>query len=559
MKHFNKLRAPLYSIHEYPSLKDQEKRFKNAGWNQAQARNLWDLWSDDKFLSGSLRSSLDAVEPFDEWEEFALFASHYFLLTASTRQPAAYTTLEQTEKLYSRHSTFCPFVLLPQCPSGSDQRKYGAVVPDSEDSVGYHGGLGRQSRLASTDLYASSGDISNPFHPFPPRNIPARMSHTVTPLAGNDCILVGGRASPASALKDCWLRQANVWRPAHNLPASRFRHSASNVTINGNIQKVIVYGGKSSNGNTLDSWLQWDEGSGWQALEAVGAGSKPAARFGACMVNITETSGVMFGGIGQDGTILQDFWTWKTCCRSDGSLFVELSNRTEIMRSAMPLFQYINRFGATVNNTSWGLAIIGGIIPRQTLPLDKEIMLLDAIELLRCLDSTAPLAPTVVSAVGLGAEFTGRRPLLIGHASCAVNPNQVLILGGGAVCFSFGTFWNEGAWLLNHADSRVTNTWFMMPEIAETAKDVIEPVPGLESERSGKVETMPIPRVRVETAFQFQQVVAAGKPVVIEGCDIGPCTSLWTKEYMINAVGRDRKVWLASSFFVLGNILTEPN
>ncbi|KAL9006664.1 MAG: hypothetical protein Q9180_009751 [Flavoplaca navasiana] len=42
----------------------------------------------------------------------------------------------------------------------------------------------------------------------------------------------------------------------------------------------------------------------------------------------------------------------------------------------------------------------------------------------------------------------GHRPLLVGHATCAAG-NALVIAGGGAVCFSFGSQWNTTTWSLN--------------------------------------------------------------------------------------------------------------
>ena len=43
LQHFEKLQTPLKAIHVYPKLSDQERRFREAGWVSASARNLWDL------------------------------------------------------------------------------------------------------------------------------------------------------------------------------------------------------------------------------------------------------------------------------------------------------------------------------------------------------------------------------------------------------------------------------------------------------------------------------------------------------------------------------------
>ena len=541
MKHFKKLGAPLYSIHKYPSLKEQEQRFTSAGWAQAKARSLWELWSDDHFVPSSLRMSLDAIEPFDEWEEFALFASHYFLLRASTRPDSTLDIHDAAENEAMDVSR--QFTLLPKPSAGGGQRRFGALISDGAHSVGHYGGLGRQTRLASTDLYANSDRITFPQHAFPSGDVEARMCHTLTDLKDNTCLLVGGRASPATVFQYCWYRANDQWRAVKDMPDPRFRHSAIKVTLN--TEYVLIYGGKASGGKTLDTWLLWDSNSNqWQSVETKEPNLK--ARFGACLAAVDDTSGVMFGGMGQDGTILEDFWVWKLHQRNDGSCFLELEEQTERLR-ASPLFKYLNRFGATVSQSSQGLIIVGGIIPRQVVPFHKEIMLLDTAGLTRGSEN-ASSEGQIISAIGLGANFESPRPLLVGHVSRAVDSDQILILGGGAVCFSFGTFWTEGTWLLQKATSNTDNNWALVPESVQqtlSQTQAISGVSGLEAdttkEKSGS-EITTVPRVRVETASQFQSVLADGKPVIITGSDIGPCTELWTQEYLANAVGRDRKV-----------------
>ena len=80
--HFEKLQTPLRSIYKYPSLHDQQCRFMGHGWSSVDVKNLWDVWCEASIVSLTQRKALDEIEPFDEWEEFILFASHYFLLVA---------------------------------------------------------------------------------------------------------------------------------------------------------------------------------------------------------------------------------------------------------------------------------------------------------------------------------------------------------------------------------------------------------------------------------------------------------------------------------------------
>lgn len=461
VNHFSKVGAPLQSIHVYPTLSHQERRFKLWGWAHAHARSLWDLWSDETFVSTESRTSLDSVESFDEWEELALYASHYFLLIASTKRPVSSASTEQPQSLGPGLDAASQFTLESQCLPGSGQRRYGALVPDTEMTLGHHGGLGRQSRLASTSLYARHQEISEPDLPFPPQDVPPRMCHTVTGINEGDCLLVGGRASPLSVLSDCWYRQNDTWHETHSLPVARYRHSVAKVDIGPSTECVLVYGGKTASGECLPAWNLWKNTEcEWETVPV--NGPEPRSRFGACLGTISGTSGVLFGGIGQGGTVLEDFWEWELCRKRDGSFYVDVTDQTENLRSASPLFKYITRFGATVNHTQWGLVIVGGIIPRQIIPSDKEILLLDTNRLQNSLNSVKPWSADLISAIGLSPEFSGPRPLLTGHASCVAYPSQVLILGGGAVCFGFGTFWTEGTWLLKRTDLDLDNTWVMV-------------------------------------------------------------------------------------------------
>jgi tRNA wybutosine-synthesizing protein 4 len=547
MKHFRKLQAPLHSIHSYPSLDAQEKRFTDAGWRQACARSLWDVWSDNSFLTSSQRTSLDAVEQFDEWEEFALFASHYFLLLASTNEGVLNGYSRQTPSCDLNTDPSHPLMFLRYRPATfRSQRRYAAVIPDSSKSLGVHGGLGSKSRLLSTDVYAISDSVKSPLRPVPPPEITARMCHTVTALRDSDCLLVGGRTAPTAALNDCWIRKDDVWRESHRLPSPRFRHCAARLRLSDGEDCVLVYGGKSEDGDILNDWLLWDARTRWQRLQVVGRA--PPARFGASIGSIDDCSGILFGGMTQDGVVLDDFWTWTVSKRGDGSIIIDLIDQSARLQEATPLAKFVGRFGATANMTMYGLAIIGGIGVQGVLPADYEIMLLNTQELIRCQSSNTPWTETVLSAIGLGQEFRGPRPLLIGHVSCGTSPTDVLILGGGAVCFSFGTFSNDGTWQLQDAASDSENPWDILHDAttpdrstAESATTEAGPTP-TPQESANIREIMQIPRRIIRSSAEFQEVLAQSRPVVITEADLGRCTEIWSKDYLTKTIGFDRKV-----------------
>lgn len=51
-----------------------------------------------------------------------------------------------------------------------------------------------------------------------------------------------------------------------------------------------------------------------------------------------------------------------------------------------------------------------------------------------------------------------------------------------------------------------------------------------------------VPRAKLESRGAFEKVVALCQPVILEGLDIGSCTSQWTLDYLSRKIGSDRKV-----------------
>lgn len=539
MKHFNKLRTPLYALWEYPSLHEQEQRFVGCGWEHATARSLWDLWNDSEFLGDSKAESLDGYEAFDEWEEFAIFAAHYFLLTASTRDLglAKEKRLETNGRIDSQ--TKISPRLIPQCPPKfNGQRRFGAIVPINNDMIGLHGGLGRQARLTSTNIYSRT-TVEEAVGGMPSPTLAVRMCHTITELGNSDCLLVGGRSSPTAALGDCWLRRAGEWRQVENLPVPVFRHNATAVKLPRGEEGVLVYGGKTSTGDVLTVFLLWREFKGWQAVPVVG--TTPEPRFGASFVGIDDSTGILLGGLDKRGRVLHDFWTWTLRQSEDGTVTVEVDNKTSHV-STTPLFRWLGRFCASTNVTDENVMIIGGISSEGFVPCEHEYVSIRRDSLSGLLSGTCNIS--IQSALISTGEVPSPRPLLVGHSSYTVDGNKVLIVGGGAVCFSFGTYWNEGTWILDEANSSSGNQWLLLEPSTSTEQSpsrTITGTPGQPIDSSAAPVTA-IPRCKVSSAQEFQTIVDVARPVIIEGLDMGSCVSQWTKEYLEGAVGRERKV-----------------
>ncbi|KAF4554775.1 Cupin-like domain-containing protein [Elsinoe fawcettii] len=549
LKHFQKLRTPLHAI---GTLEEMQHRFETAGWptKGLNIKTLWELWSDDHFLTTDERRHLDTVEPFDEWEEFALFGAHYFLLRAT-----------------NQNNDECPVSVDGQCSSGMNDveapaisafksasiygtphsRRFGAAAPvyrlasqvecAKDFAVAQWGGLGSRERLKNADMYledpkgdehAVGNESTGTEHNQPSKYVPdlpsSMMCHTVTTLDRYQALLVGGRAAPDKASSSCWLLSDGQWQPTHSLPQARFRHGAVHITTpstTGLNHGVLVFGGKTSQGEVLNDWLLFQPENGWIQLQA--SGSQPEPRFGAIViVNSDACSGHLLGGMRDDGTIIQDHWSWTLS--TDTTVPTVVCERFEGFDK--PALSRLCRFGAVTAKCSGDVLVIGGVSDGGMLTRRDEVMSLN-------------------SGAGINIEWD-KRPLLVGMSALSIN-EQMLLLGGGATCFSFGTYWSDSQilgtresdmsqWKV-HDHSLVLHGQSSISRNTNQKQAVANPLRIAEQ----------ISRRTVKGHDDFKQVLRQSQPIVFENLDLGPCTKLWTTEYLKQKVGDDRDVVIHDS------------
>ena len=447
LQHFINLQTPLKSIGNYPALKDQVKRFSGAGWSSVQARNLWDVYQDPLFVPYEERIALDQVEPFDEWEELILFASHYFLLVAKrqsnneVKQPLSMechipSPLATCVSEWSTNS-----FILPTIPPG---KKFGIILHDGSFDCGIHhvGGFGPQSRTAVTNSYVAQPTMNSErmkisdkeFIPLPVSCEP-RMCSTSVALGSPACdwLLIGGRKSPHQPLKDCWLLREESWHRVDDLPLPLYRHCSTTVTVGLKpVPAVLLQGGKTSNNVVSDRWFLWRESAGW---ETVTADIHLTPVFGAAIISCGPSRGFLLGGMSSDGMIRDGVYVWNVEYSKDDGWHIHLKECVVSTDESDPqALKYLSRFGATIERTSNGFLLIGGVT-NEIIPSRYEVVEISQK------DDVSTSSPFVLSAKSLIAELPFPRPLLVGHSSICF-AESVIIIGGGAVCFSFGTHWN---------------------------------------------------------------------------------------------------------------------
>lgn len=529
LKHFEKLHSPLRTIHQYPTVQDQESRFISNGWAQAQARTLWSIWLDEGFLSNEAKEALDFVEPFDEWEEFALFGCHYFMLIARTKSPppSASTSRALTENSSLSFATSFSHDLRP-----TKQRRHGASFRIGSNAIAHHGGLGSRGRLSNTDIVIDcSGTPESSFREgiegFAGPSLGDLMCHTITSLSFEEALLVGGRTSPERASATCLQRKNGIWTAAQDVPHACFRHSAARVRLvvdQRPLIGVLVFGGKTQDGKLVSQWLLWLPEDGWRVLETIG--ETPEPRFGAAMCS-EDDSGYITGGMNLSSKVFQDLWKWGVIY--DGRWKIMFANVTCQLSCDTPTWDVFGRFGAVLLPDSENLYLIGGI-SQSYVRRDSEVLKVDR--------------DRRVSSIALVGQAT--TPFLVGHSAELIDCKgsyRIIILGGGATCFSFGTHWNQGCYTVS-VDSRDVPTPWQPYESGDSCQRAgSELGPAFDGSPTATREpSSPAPRIQLDGQRTFERILATGRPVIMEHLQLGSCINAWTPEYLKGKIGKDRGV-----------------
>ena len=141
-------------------------------------------------------------------------------------------------------------------------------------------------------------------------------------------------------------------------------------------------------------------------------------------------------------------------------------------------------------------------------------------------------------------------PLMIGSSVLSLG-RKIVILGGGATCFSMGTFWETGIYIAE-IPSIVTDSlprksftptkpvsigFLESPQITNSGSDAVTAI-----NRVTKATLTTLPRVRLKSEGDFQEIVRNRKPVILEGLRLGDCLEKWTPEYMTERMGKTKEV-----------------
>jgi tRNA wybutosine-synthesizing protein 4 len=155
-------------------------------------------------------------------------------------------------------------------------------------------------------------------------------------------------------------------------------------------------------------------------------------------------------------------------------------------------------------------------------------------------------------------------PLLVGVGAVSISPGEIVLAGGGAVCFSMGSYWNEDPITILPGIAQGAKSWRRVvpsqtsgtagtagtagtegtaqANTAETTLSDRRGRAGVEKRLTTAARTTEIARVHIQSSDDFGKLTALSKPAIIEGLNIGPCTDLWTLDYLKEKLGPEREL-----------------
>uniref|UniRef100_A0A8C3S9F7 tRNA wybutosine-synthesizing protein 4 n=1 Tax=Chelydra serpentina TaxID=8475 RepID=A0A8C3S9F7_CHESE len=413
-QHFSRLNSGLHALAQYPDCEAQRRRFLQRGWAECSVIDMNEFYAN--FIPEDERRRVQALEPFDEYEEWHLKCSHYFILVASKGEELAWTPLFSKMPVAGSISASV-------CTIDSEivgLRRYGhhsvLIKPHVVLTTGGFGEQdGRHCRLRDFHVLIRHEDNW--------RVGSGRLFHTVTCVSGSQALAVGGRMSPTNAdLGILWLRFPDSMtasdpdcvvvelvspQPAEDLASSRWRHTTTEVMCQGKrAQKRIssVRGGRMlSDDREMGS-------TNWQAIQyPLFSPHEGRHSHSACS---WDGGALIAGGLGAAEQPLNSV----LFLRPTGSGFQWQSVETH------PPF--IPRYSHTAHVHDGKLLLVGGVwLHSASVPGVTVIDLMTGFSLDYQID-TWPL-------------------MLHNHSSIFLpDKRELLLIGGGGNCFSFGTHLN---------------------------------------------------------------------------------------------------------------------
>ncbi|XP_078407905.1 tRNA wybutosine-synthesizing protein 4 [Cetorhinus maximus] len=449
-RHFTQLNSTLHALIQFPGKEAQRKRFLNEGWEKCHCIDMNEFYVG--FIPEEEKRRIEMLEPFDEYEEWHLKCSHYLILSASKGDLKECLLLHPPPDFnIPKLDTLAPLrISVPLCETETKNpflRRFAhcssLIAPNVVLISGGFGSRGGQhGRLRNVSLMVKNGPVwkcSSVRDQGSIHLLTERMFHSMTALCDSRCIIFGGRTSPLKPITNLLCMKCDMGDGATssislsvkeiecngNAPLPRWRHTATEVIHKGQ-RYLFVFGGRSSRELVLSDWhfLNLEDYS-WADIPVNGPIPESRHSHSAC----SWKGGVLIaGGLGATQIPLASIFhlrpTWS------GFIW----DRIEAVSSFIP------RYSHTAHIIGDKLLLLGGV----TIHSDSlhEVTLIDlktGQSFDHCIDTNLVKWPL----------------MLHNHSSVLlVKEHQVLVIGGGGNCFSFGTHLNHQPVLLQLPEIR---------------------------------------------------------------------------------------------------------
>ncbi|XP_045909416.1 tRNA wybutosine-synthesizing protein 4 [Micropterus dolomieu] len=434
--HFLKLNSTLHALRQYPDTAAQRHRFLDKGWEECVCLDMNDFYLG--LVPEEERCRVESLEPFDEYEEWHQKCSHYFILTASRGSLMAQALL--------LHAPVYPVSSV--CPSWSATALSLRTVPVSMEGLGMAsalvrpgqvlltGGSSRGGRRAVTRILLRDQEGWRFVCVEPSVDLGVRLYHTVTSLPGGGIVVYGGRSSPLNPIRGLLRVNLDPSGPPGPLdsqkgrdtmklcveqmictgdsPPPRWRHTATVVCHEGK-DFLFVFGGKNQSEAALgDGYFLCLDKQHWTEIPVEGA--PPEARHSHSAFPY-QGGVVVFGGLDRRGVPLGDTVVLRPTERGFSW------ERIEVEPPPVP------RYAHSAHVIGEKLVVVGGVwLHSEGVPGVVMINLSTCSSVEFSLDTTSVPWPLML------------------HSFCSelTDPEEpeLLLIGGGGNCFSFGTHFN---------------------------------------------------------------------------------------------------------------------
>ena len=495
--------SPLLGIEAYPSDEAHVERYRKLGFESVCVRTMLDMYTTG--LTVEEKKRIEEKEEFDEDEEWREKCSHYTVSIGSTnaerKLPFSEHPPASASVVVAQKAPAALWTEVQESAGGrsGELRRWGhsaAVVQNGTIVVfGGYGGMGRHERMNDVVIIdPKTGTIASPtcsgMAPAP------RVLHACAMMPNNWMVIYGGRAGPKSPFGDTFVLSCDEsfqWKKlvfvGTEQPPALYRHT---LTAIANSNEAVVFGGRTG-------WKEPDNGDFWifnlaqVSWRRVKVDAGPCAR--ASHVAVWHKDALyIHGGICSSGEILSDLWRITF---SGDSCAAE-----QICDAQLP-----PRFSHSVVSVGDSLYLTGG----TNVALENTVIQYNVEQ-----NETQIFAVNEV--------WSRARAVYVG--------NSLFLIGGGQLCFSFGSAFCDQLTRFDFTES--FSDGLPAPSECSKKKELVA-----KAHSSGAVNAREIQRIENPTREQFRDwLLHTREPCLFSGAVLIP---KWSKEDILSSIPDDSK------------------